>query len=315
PKVMIVEEAGQVLESHILASLVQSVEQVVMIGDPLQLRPNVNSYKLSVDNRTTGPIYRFDLSLMERLSSSGFPMSRLDVQRRMRPTISSLIRNTLYPKLEDHPLVLEYPKVRGMYKNVFFVSHEHREVGGGEDAVSKHNAYELDMMHDLVLHLLKQGCYNSPKDIVILAAYLGQIPKIRKRLQDVVTTVVDERDAELLDQHGIEDEDVTSVQQVQASNRVLIRTLDNFQGEEGNVIILSLSNNRVNVGLSRAKHGLYIFGNAPELARGSSMWATVLQELHASDSIGKGIPIACSQHPDYVQWVDQPGVIPIISPD
>ncbi|KAG9124064.1 hypothetical protein FRC07_013002, partial [Ceratobasidium sp. 392] len=341
PKVMIVEEAGQVLESHILASLVPSVEQVVMIGDPLQLRPNINSYKLSVDNRTTGPIYRFDLSLMERLSSSGFPMSRLDVQRRMRPAVSSLIRNTLYPKLEDHALVLEYPKVRGMHKNVFFVSHDQREAGGGEDAVSKHNSYELEMMYDLVLHLLKQGCYNSPKDIVILAAYLGQIPKIRKKLQNVVTTVIDERDSELLDQHGLEDEEVTSVQQVQASSRVLIRTLDNFQGEEGQVIILSLVRNSgtkfdgnvsslhhtpgarsqigflkaINVGLSRAKHGLYIFGNAPELARGSSMWATVLQELHANESLGKAIPIACSQHPDYVQWIDRPGVIPIISPD
>jgi hypothetical protein len=44
PKAMIVEEAGQVLEPHILASLVQSVEQIVMIGDPLQLRPNINNY-------------------------------------------------------------------------------------------------------------------------------------------------------------------------------------------------------------------------------------------------------------------------------
>lgn len=41
---MIVEEAGQVLESHILASLVPSVEQIIMIGDPLQLRPNVSNY-------------------------------------------------------------------------------------------------------------------------------------------------------------------------------------------------------------------------------------------------------------------------------
>lgn len=41
---MVVEEAGQVLESHILASLVESVHQIVMIGDPLQLRPNVNNY-------------------------------------------------------------------------------------------------------------------------------------------------------------------------------------------------------------------------------------------------------------------------------
>jgi hypothetical protein len=39
----------------------------------------------------------------------------------------------------------------------------------------------------------------------------------------VVTTVIDERDSELLEQHGIDDEEVTTVQRVQASSRVLIR--------------------------------------------------------------------------------------------
>ena len=52
-------------------------------------------------------------------------------------------------------------------------------------------------------------------------------------------------------------------------------TVDNYQGEENDIIILSLvrSNaknnigylkisNRVNVGLSRAKHGMFIFGNS-----------------------------------------------------
>lgn len=33
--------------------------------------------------------------------------------------------------------------MRGMSKNVFFMSHEHRETGGGEDSVSKHNAFEV----------------------------------------------------------------------------------------------------------------------------------------------------------------------------
>ena len=45
PKVMIVEEAGQVLESHILASLVESVQHVILIGDPEQLRPIINCYR------------------------------------------------------------------------------------------------------------------------------------------------------------------------------------------------------------------------------------------------------------------------------
>lgn len=106
---MLVEEAGQVLEAHILGSLVPSVEHMILIGDPLQLRPTLNNYGrlpslyrgylgihlfagLSMDSKQGSQLFRFDMSLMERLSSSGFPMSQIDVQRRMRPSISSLIR-------------------------------------------------------------------------------------------------------------------------------------------------------------------------------------------------------------------------------
>ncbi|EUC58482.1 NFX1-type zinc finger protein, partial [Rhizoctonia solani AG-3 Rhs1AP] len=303
PKVLIVEEAGQVLESHILATLVGSVNHLIMIGDPLQLRPNINSWKLSSDNPVTGKIYRFNESLMERLARNGFPMTQLDVQRRMRPSISSLIRTTLYPNLQDNAKVLSYPDVRGMDKNVLFISHENLERGGGEDSVSKHNEFEINLIYDLVAHLLRQGCYNEEGNIVVLAAYLGQVPKIQQKLQSLVTTVVDDRDAEALAEHGVEETELATTREIDMSKRVLVRSLDNFQGEEGDVIILSLvrnsgtrfngdishlqftggkspigflkSKNRTNVGLSRAKHGLYVFGNAPELARGSDMWARV----------------------------------------
>lgn len=36
--------AGQVLEAHALATLFPSIEHVIAIGDPLQLRPNINCY-------------------------------------------------------------------------------------------------------------------------------------------------------------------------------------------------------------------------------------------------------------------------------
>jgi superfamily I DNA and/or RNA helicase len=48
PTVLLVEEAGQVLEAHILGSLVESIEHVIMIGDPLQLRPTISNYRESV---------------------------------------------------------------------------------------------------------------------------------------------------------------------------------------------------------------------------------------------------------------------------
>jgi len=45
-----------------------------------------------MDRPTRKQMYRFDQSLMERLSSSGLSMLQLDVQRRMRPDISTLVK-------------------------------------------------------------------------------------------------------------------------------------------------------------------------------------------------------------------------------
>jgi hypothetical protein len=47
-RVMLVEEAGQVLEAHILGSLVPTIQHLILIGDPLQLRPTLNNYGLSI---------------------------------------------------------------------------------------------------------------------------------------------------------------------------------------------------------------------------------------------------------------------------
>jgi len=62
-------------------------------------------------------------------------------------------------------------------------------------------------------------------------------------------------------------------------DNVRITTVDNYQGEENDIIIISVvrsnrdnvigflkSANRINVALSRARNGLYIFGNADCLA-------------------------------------------------
>lgn len=46
PSVLLVEEAGQVLEAHILGALVRSIEHVILIGDPQQLRPTINNYRV-----------------------------------------------------------------------------------------------------------------------------------------------------------------------------------------------------------------------------------------------------------------------------
>ena len=84
-------------------------------------------------------------------------------------------RNKLYEGLQDHELVQKYDDVRGMVKNLFFVTHNHKENGGTDDTTSKYNVYEVritvcierrrevthraelkvEMIRDLVLYLLR----------------------------------------------------------------------------------------------------------------------------------------------------------------
>ncbi|KAF8629392.1 hypothetical protein AX15_003447 [Amanita polypyramis BW_CC] len=340
PKVVLVEEAGQVMEAHILGNLVPSIEHLIMIGDPLQLRPTLNNFKLSVDSKRGSQLYKFDMSLMERLSKEGFPMSRIDVQRRMRPEVAQLIRNALYPGLEDHELVKQYPDVRGFSRNVFFLSHEHSENDGNEeDGSSKFNTYEVQMIKDIVLYLLRQGCYTQDGDIVVLCAYLGQLARVRDALSQHVPVVLDERDQEALaDQEAEKDMEESRVEYVQVSKRVRLRTVDNYQGEEAKIVILSLvrnvgrldndeemrsggtigflkSENRTNVALSRAKHGLYILGNAAQLASKSRMWRIVLDELRHQGNIGEALPAACYRHPENVNYISRPGQLSHFAPD
>ena len=86
--------------------------------------------------------------------------------------------------------------------------------------------------------------------------------------------------------------------------------MDNYQGEENDIIVLSLvrSNleskigflkitNRVCVSLSRAKHGLYIFGDS-ECLVGSQLklWIDVVDHLKQTSQIGQALQLSCSNH-------------------
>lgn len=56
-KVLLCEEAGEVLESHLLTALLPSLEHAILIGDHQQLSPNVANYELSRSNQQGGSQY------------------------------------------------------------------------------------------------------------------------------------------------------------------------------------------------------------------------------------------------------------------
>ena len=73
--------------------------------------------------------------------------------------------------------------------------------------------------------------------------------------------------------------------------------------------------NRVNVGLSRAKHGMYIMGNKDQLAGKTQMWAQIIGDLTEANRVGPGWPIGCHQHKEHQYLADRPGVIGLRSPE
>ncbi|WEW60088.1 hypothetical protein PRK78_005572 [Emydomyces testavorans] len=337
-KVLVCEEAGEVLEAQMLTALLPSIEHAILIGDHEQLRPQIHSYELQHDH-PSGKEFSLDVSLFERLinpktGSGKIPFCTLRTQRRMHPSIAELVRSTIYPQLEDHPSVHEYPGVSGMRDRLFWLNHQQKESGQDSpqtNGYSKTNLFEVEMVNALVSHLVRQGTY-AREDIAVITPYLGQLQKLRERLGRAFEIVVAEQDLDDLENQGLLDTTDMSTGDTIMRKRALVHavrlaTVDNFQGEEAKVIVVSLvrsndekkcgflkSSNRINVLLSRAKHGMYIVGNA-ETARSVPMWADILSMLERNGQIGPQLALCCSRHPGILINVSTPDHFVVLSPE
>ncbi|CAF0927851.1 unnamed protein product [Adineta steineri] len=269
-KIVIVEEAAAIFEAHIITALSTKCEHLILIGDHVQLKPNPNVYRLGVK-------YNMDVSLFERLINNNFPNVRLNIQHRMRPEIARLMKH-FYDDLEDHiSVTTDRAPIRGIDSNVFFIKHDYIETNV-PDGSSKQNDFEGNYVIKLAQYLIKQG-YESKK-ITILVMYLGQRQFIAKQ-----------------------------VKQINLLRGIRIMVTDNYQGEENDIIILSLvrsnpekdigflkTHNRICVALSRARCGLFVIGNMDLLAEVNDKWKNIISSLLETNSIGKGLSLSCRQH-------------------
>ncbi|KAJ5887927.1 hypothetical protein N7495_007968 [Penicillium taxi] len=321
-KIIICEEAAEVMEAHVISALMPGVEHFIQIGDHQQLRPQIQTHSLSLES-STGKKWKLDRSQFERraVGEPGLkpaPVAQLNVQRRMRPEISQLIRS-IYPKLEDHESVMTLPNVVGMQKNLFWLDHRIYEdsIDDGSRVKSHSNQWEVEMVTALVRHLVRQGEYKST-DIALLTPYTGQLRKLRASLSNDFEICLSERDLETLAADGfenVEDENIESNGQKTIEKKSLLQTLrlatvDNFQGEEAKVIVVSLvrsnsnskvgflrTENRINVLLSRAQHGMYLVGNT-ETYLNVPMWANVHSHLALANAVGTELALCCPRHPN-----------------
>ncbi|KAG1652736.1 NFX1-type zinc finger-containing protein 1 [Nymphon striatum] len=254
-------------------ALNKDVKHLIMIGDHKQLRPSPASFKMADK-------HRLDISLFERMILNGLEYDQLLIQRRMRPEISQLIHPHIYKNLKNDLSVMGYPNVRGVGKDVFFVNHSFQEEKLNDNP-SKINLYEAEMVLELGRYLILQDY--SPDRITILTTYNAQLAHLRARISDCEKF------------HCLRD--------------VKVCVVDNYQGEENDIILLTLvrSNknksigflkieNRVCVALSRAKIGFYCFGNFDLFCQISPLWKGIIETLKESSFYGEELPLYCQHH-------------------
>ena len=241
PRIVLIEEAAEVLEAPVSVACLPSIQHLILVGDHKQLRPHCKVKYLE-----NHPFY-LNVSLFERLINNSVEYKTLSKQRRMIPEIRRVLHPIYQDIIKDHASVLnsaQRPPVPGMGGvNSWFFTHQWAEQR--DDQSSAYNDGEVDMIVGFVRYLMYNGM--TTDKITVLTFYNGQRKKILSRLR---------HHPDLPDQ---------------IFNVV---TVDSYQGEENEVVILSLvrSNergqigflnidNRVCVALSRAKCGFYIFGN------------------------------------------------------
>ena len=260
PKIVIIEEAAETLEAPVIAACMESVEHLILVGDHKQLRPNCHVMALQK------PPFNLNISLFERLVNNNVSYSILSRQRRMKPEIRRILSPIYGSKVRDHSSVQKLenrPPIPGMGGlTTWFFTHEHPDERDQE--FSSFNTLEAEMILGLVQYLHYNGV--AADQITILTFYNGQRRLIKRRFTE--------------DERARGNNDLRNVQ---------LKTVDSYQGEENEIIILSLvrSNmegkigfigvdNRVCVALSRARRGFYILGNAQLLCNESWLWSQVI---------------------------------------
>jgi hypothetical protein len=268
PRIVVVEEAAEVLEAHIVTALSEGAQHLILIGDHKQLKPNPSVFTLAKQ-------FNLDVSLFERMVRNGMKCHTLDTQHRMRPEIARLMK-FIYDDLKNHVSVESFENILGISKNIFFIDHQWPEES--DDELKSHsNEHEAEYIVALCQYLLRQGYDNSR--ITVLTTYTGQLLKLKRLMPKA------------------------------RFQGVRLCTVDNFQGEENDIVLLSLvrsnednkigflgTSNRVCVALSRARMGFYCIGNLTMLAGKSDLWRKIKTDLEEQQAIGHALPTYCENH-------------------
>ncbi|KAL7748690.1 DEAD-box type RNA helicase [Sorochytrium milnesiophthora] len=265
--VVIVDEAAQSVELSSLIPLKYGCKKCVLVGDPNQLPPTVVS-QLAQE-------YMYEQSLFVRVQAqSPNAVHLLSIQYRMHPEISHFPSKIFYDsRLEDG--VTREQQTVAWHRHDMFGPFRFFNVYEGKERSSRvghslFNVTEVELIVDFVRHL----CHHNPD--INFTSRIGVITPYKQQLRELRNHFIRRFGRQVLES-------------------IDVNTIDGFQGQEKDIIILScvragedkgigfLSDvRRMNVGLTRARHSLFIFGHSESL-KGNRYWRQLIQHAHDKD--------------------------------
>ncbi|CAN1841285.1 Helicase SEN1 [Linum perenne] len=259
---VVIDEAAQASEVGVLPPLALGAARCVLVGDPQQLPATVIS-------KAAGTLL-YSRSLFERFQQAGCPTMLLSVQYRMHPQIRDFPSRYFYQgRLTDSESVTKLPD-EVYYKDpllrpyLFYdVTHGRESHRGG--SVSYQNIHEAQLCVQLYEHLLKtiRSLGIGRITVGIITPYKLQLKCLQQEFSEILKS--------------------------EEGKDIYINTVDAFQGQERDVIIMSCvraSNHgvgfvadirRMNVALTRARRAFWIMGNASSLMK-SEDWAALITD-------------------------------------
>ncbi|EOA18178.1 hypothetical protein CARUB_v10006656mg [Capsella rubella] len=278
---VVIDEAAQASEVGVLPPLALGAARCVLVGDPQQLPATVIS-------KAAGTLL-YSRSLFERFQLAGCPTLLLTVQYRMHPQIRDFPSRYFYQgRLTDSESVSAAPdeiyyKDSVLKPYLFFdISHGRESHRGG--SVSYENIDEARFCVGVYLHLQRtlKSLGGGKVSVGVITPYKLQLKCLKIEFGNA------------LGQDELKE--------------IYINTVDAFQGQERDVIIMSCvraSNHgvgfvadirRMNVALTRAKRALWVMGNASALMKCED-WAALITDAKARncfmemESLPKDFPV------------------------
>ncbi|OUM62283.1 hypothetical protein PIROE2DRAFT_23845, partial [Piromyces sp. E2] len=263
---LIIDEACQCTELTALIPFCYNINQSILIGDPKQLPPTIKCHKVEKCG--------YGKSLFERIQE-GSPSTEvflLDTQYRMHPDISILSSKCFYdrriidgPNVKSSQWIKEYTKdINSKFGPVVFYDVKGTISNGrGSSFCNEEEANQVVNCISELLQSYPDICFN--KRISIISPYNIEIGS-------------DERYGKLL-------------KEVDLFNNINVSTVDGFQGQENDIIIISTvrtdgkigflkDKRRLNVSISRSRYSLIIFGDSSTL-RINEDWRKIINEITA----------------------------------